>query len=1756
MSTNNGKTRQASRAVIAQRSSDITGGAKGRKKKTLAERRAQTAAARAARARERAEIKRQALEREKEYERRRRAGVRERLLEVLIDIADDLIDEVVIRVDTGEMSYQQAINWAQQEHERIKRDIIILTNAEYGPILNQEIYDDLVEGALDEIPSTVIPEFTMLVVTEPKEPVEEEPLLPINAPQEDGYEAPNGEYKTVNDRGLELLDTMNEDHDNIDKYTEKSLWAEPVKEKTVKGKEYKTRSFDAFHEYVMETNATNLAELYAVINKYTQRFTEKQINNTNVMFLYVNDNGDPRWVRISMERLKTSSFDDFAIVVASSMTGNNQGSDPLLEEQYGELADQGYTLQPGMFILGEYNLTAMYSNIDKDYFMFAVQDEASHTKTRAQLCIWRAVFSDHSNSPLAGQYDESKPISETLTDPIEFNKQLVDQYGYGITLYHDYPLGGINTASLVKVTFDHEPQTTADEPCSEYIDNNHFKPFIQVQQHVKQKFRHAQVFNDETRLASLAMRTSYTRPQLNERHSQPIGGRGFPRLNGGDASGALEKVLSCELNKYQHLLIVRDETQYGDFNQAYKAYYSPQHFAHCNAGFFDPAINARVKYSLHETIHGNRRQKVKFDLDGADAGSKDRIVKYFMEVLAIKYDWPRIDAARDIIYLNASDGKKASWHLIFPTLIVANSLEMRNLRADLINYMRDLPASETIEADIKAVDATVGKTQNFRMPLAWKHDKTNHVSVRPFKFDEATNQQWRFEDALVTYICPDTPHYILPRCVSDEQGRELTARATRQGSTVQLATDGVDKYFASVIKPAMDAHFGIDVYRHTRTDNYGLHMAPQGGSYEMKGDCWLCNRKHESDSVYFKLRETETERAITYHCWRANNDVRIARKSYTIKNEKLTPVSTVDSPTSSEQLAVKKVKSLTYYKLPKVTQLASDKYNTLPADKQVNIVYYNKHVEPYRGVVDAEFYLDEDNNLLRLGNTDKAIKRRVVKGKLNKRVYGEGPAYTKVTYDLETIYDPADKQLKSYSISYATSPNDVYFRLSEPLTGVSITRSFIEHLKKNEYKKKYVLNGYNSSRFDNLFILPDMLALGCLDDDKASVFYQKNSILNMQWGWKGQHTVFDVCRYTTSSLEETCAAMRTSMKKIGDGISHVEVQRHYYNHSNIMDYFHESSCDNKSDELLHFKLTSITDQEMVTREIEQSLGCKCKRYHDLVLYNIFDVLSCSEVYDRVEKCMHETGALPENVELADCKTIGGMMYKKFKRDLRELVPSKHVNYNGFKQSKSKTFTLPKLTYDDYVDMRSSLIAGRTQCFNGAEMKSVEDLPDGLRMIDVISEYPAMMTQRDFPCGKILYNVSYKECIEKGRIGFYDCVINQSALRAANKPNLLPRRGKDSSLDWTDTGDIKFKKLNTIDLQELDKRGCVVSVGSGLCFTGKIAGKYLFKCIDEFKKVKQAQDMLGSKNPQYNAAMRQMAKLCMNCLSGKVIENLHTDKTELVTTHSEVTAILNKCSRVVGHHGEVSSYKMRPSAVFDRKGALVTYEMDPEKCFKNARPIYLGICIYAYARSHLYNEALEHYNPIYCDTDSSLMTKADFDRFERERPSMCSWLNAKGVPGEFGQFDEEPGSSRMASYVCIAPKNYTIYDKDDAIIKGGFKGINLKRDKYVKDPQAHSDVFRIDPSGEPYIWNQHAAFNLYHSNKLKNVGTNVKEQKGMIMEFCEKIRKQGHAYVLCGSMQRAIANSSCGMIQAGGIYQQWTIKKITGTFRETEHLRDM
>lgn len=537
---------------------------------------------------------------------------------------------------------------------------------------------------------------------------------------------------------------------------------------------------------------------------------------------------------------------------------------------------------------------------------------------------------------------------------------------------------------------------------------------------------------------------------------------------------------------------------------------------------------------------------------------------------------------------------------------------------------------------------------------------------------------------------------------------------------------------------------------------------------------------------------------------------------------------------------------------------------------------------------------------------------------------------------------------------------------------------------------------------------------------------------------------------------------------------------------------------------------------------------------ELKEYNEFDVLATAVLYKRYVNALN---LIPSTSKYADklfeTKTIGSLIYKVF-------TDSKN----------KKDFKLPKLTYEQYSNLQSSKIAGRVEMFNG-----VQKVEERLVSTDVCSLYPYCMAVNKvyYPCGDIKDVDSYQG---DDTIGFYYCDIDQSNLRKMNLPNIYAEKTGIENI-WNSDKPIMNYLISNVMIKLLKKYGCSVSIRNGFIFTDKMKSCEMFDFILDLMKAKNQQDMnKDSKDPEikklYNPALRETLKLLMNSLSGKVIEGLHTEKTVAVdTTYEYIKRIKGKksvnCINIIG------------------RKIFITYEEEEEKLIKQQRPIYLGVLIYDYAKTYMYENSYSKIGLdklLYTDTDASKFRYKDFINWKNWVDSnniqVPHWEEVELVDERynnhkiyeenskvFGAFEDELKDLKGEAYTfyCLEKKTwcYSVANKnhdnkpdkfekkkDGTIIeikgdlktetKYRFKGLNgnaiiLNLEEDIVEEQIKKD----GTINYKLIEDKRKVYNFYNNNKEKNLDNNT-------LKFYEKLYSTKNANVLASSFRKIVKNS--------------------------------
>jgi len=516
---------------------------------------------------------------------------------------------------------------------------------------------------------------------------------------------------------------------------------------------------------------------------------------------------------------------------------------------------------------------------------------------------------------------------------------------------------------------------------------------------------------------------------------------------------------------------------------------------------------------------------------------------------------------------------------------------------------------------------------------------------------------------------------------------------------------------------------------------------------------------------------------------------------------------------------------------------------------------------------------------------------------------------------------------------------------------------------------------------------------------------------------------------------------------------------------------------------------------------------------ELKEYNEYDVLATAVLYQKYKNALSEIEATKKySVELH--KTVGSLIYKVFEES-----------------KKNKKFNLPKLSYERYTDLQKSKIAGRVELFNG-----VQKVQERLVSTDVCSLYPYVMSVAPvyYPCGEMIDTEKY---MGADVIGFYYCDIDQSNLRASNLPKIYAKKTEIEN-DWGHEEVLENYLISNVMIELLKRHKCKVVIKNGFYFTEKKKSCDMFDFLLDFMSAKNEQDTRKkNKDETYNPALRETLKLLMNSLSGKVIEGLHTEKTSNVDTVDEYMKIKDK-SKSVNFINAIGNK------------IFITYEVEGEQMISKQRPIYLGVLIYDYAKSYMYDYSYSKVglkDLLYTDTDASKFRHKKFIEWkewvDNENIQVPHWQEVEKIDERyknhriyetgskvFGSFEDELEDSVGTDYVfyCVEKKSW-LYSYDGHA-KFRFKGLNgdalllTLAEDFIKaktinhkskdgKPSWDETKFFIEKEKELEV------YNFAQNNKHLAIGNNNE------LKFFEKIYTTGEAYLLCSSFRKIVKNSA-------------------------------
>lgn len=428
--------------------------------------------------------------------------------------------------------------------------------------------------------------------------------------------------------------------------------------------------------------------------------------------------------------------------------------------------------------------------------------------------------------------------------------------------------------------------------------------------------------------------------------------------------------------------------------------------------------------------------------------------------------------------------------------------------------------------------------------------------------------------------------------------------------------------------------------------------------------------------------------------------------------------------------------------------------------------------------------------------------------------------------------------------------------------------------------------------------------------------------------------------------------------------------------------------------------------------------------------------------------------------------------------------------------KEVTEEMPEAPIDEAMDafIRGALTGGRTQNFENPGFTTEEPC----RMIDVCSLYPTAMAGARaelmppqlgygrYPLGQANPTDHYVE----GKLGFYRVRVVRQPV-----PNVLPRRVEGQPLDWKCTEPFETV-AGTPSIELIRLAGGEVEIISDGGFAGYYYPRDTDKLFEAFLGPiiagKSAEDAYKEhKDPRYNPARREALKLIMNSLSGKWAQANYDDCAVLVKGSAAQLAAEKKMRDGVAEWypicGEV---------------CLLVGKKDKQYKQKFAKPVQVAALIYEHSRSYMWWNVYSRYNPIYTDTDSAIVRRADYERFRADFPQ----LDPAGRLKELGDLEEELECDSNL-IIVIAPKLY--YVGYGGKTKGRAKGVTLGRDYLLTD--AGLAAVQNASGAELAVWwrDGHPEF------------TKIDDARRV---FFERIRDTGRAHVLGSSLRRGVGDA--------------------------------
>jgi hypothetical protein len=566
---------------------------------------------------------------------------------------------------------------------------------------------------------------------------------------------------------------------------------------------------------------------------------------------------------------------------------------------------------------------------------------------------------------------------------------------------------------------------------------------------------------------------------------------------------------------------------------------------------------------------------------------------------------------------------------------------------------------------------------------------------------------------------------------------------------------------------------------------------------------------------------------------------------------------------------------------------------------------------------------------------------------------------------------------------------------SEMFIGFNCTEQLLDYIQKEQKDLIFRLVSFNGCNFDNFILYNEYCKykkLHQIDKIDSEPCIANGQLLDFTIFNK--HRMLDVRKHIGGSLLENCFSFKVELCKKIEGFSHYEMQKKYDNG---------------------------TLEEFINNSTE------------LYSYNVYDCLSLAIIFYRYKIAIEKIKGF-EYIIVENYYTLGQLVMDVFEKHCKDnniILPSfyitkkKYDDMIGRISDKAEYDYYNEILLDYYKDIVKYRVAGRVQLFNG-----IQKIEERLNSLDVCSLYPYVMMigKNYYPCGDVFEVKKYID-MPKDKIGYFYCDVDQSKL----KIKIVPEKTINGN-DWDVKQKLENIFISSIMIKYLKSIGADVDIKNGIYFEDKIKGCELFEPLLVVMKLKNEQDVLKeNKSEQYNQVLREIYKLILNILSGKLNQKLNKEKRRVIN-HSEFLEL------------QTSKKTESINAITCINGKVhVSLKLNDEDCIRTAKPISIGALIYDYAKiymhKHMYSK-IEYENLIYTDTDSNKLRIDDFNKWKKyaENKNVNHWTEIEKYDERyiehklfssdskvFGSFEDEYKDNNNNLSYYLQKKTYLTLD---------------------------------------------------------------------------------------------------------------------------------